>query len=69
MKKLKELPPCMGYTIHSMDGNDFDCEYENPPECERCLCNWFLMGGTINPVNGKKLTEKKATELYGENYD
>ncbi len=66
MKKLKKLPACLGYWTDSMDGNEFDCEYEDAPTCDRCLCNWFLYGGTINPVNGKKLTEKKATELYGE---
>jgi hypothetical protein len=28
---------CKGHKIETTDGTDYDCDYEDPPECERCI--------------------------------
>jgi len=39
--------PCLGYHIHSIDGDDFDCEYEfaGDIDCDECMIN----GGDCDP--------------------
>lgn len=47
----KEPPiPCKGYRIHSVDGDDYDCEYDHAGEfgCEDCIVN----GGPHDPRIG-----------------
>lgn len=60
------LPPCLGYWDNTTNGCDFDCEYPDPPDCDKCLCNYFRTGGLINPETGRKLHINKAINLYGK---
>lgn len=48
MKKIK----CGGYTSFDGEYTEFECEYENAPRCDDCVCVPF---GCINPITGKKL--------------
>jgi hypothetical protein len=65
---MQKLPTCLGYWDYTANGNDFDCEYPDPPDCERCLCNYFGTGGLINPETGRKTQLKRAIRIYGKPY-
>jgi hypothetical protein len=45
-------PKCKGYTIYSMDGNEYDCEYGSKLDCDQCK-----YGG------GRKDPEAKCNDL------
>jgi len=47
MKKTKE--GCLGYWSYTIDGNEFDCEYEYAGEitCEHCI--YGFCGGNCDP--------------------
>jgi len=55
-KNLKpiDIPECKGYEIETLDGKEFDCEYENAPLCEDCIINYFRIGGIIDPRTGEQ---------------
>ena len=44
---------CLGIRIDSLDGVDYDCEYEHAPTCEYCI--YGPPGGTIDPKTGAAL--------------
>jgi len=46
---------CRGYEIHNSNARDYDCEYEFPPECERCVVN----AGPIDPRTGRRYRKEK----------
>jgi ribosomal protein L34E len=54
--KSRPMPPCLGHTSgNPTDGYDYDCDYENAPDCENCLCNFYITGGSIDPRTGKQV--------------
>lgn len=63
MKKKKiidcheDIPPCLGYKISSINGDDYDCEYGVTWFCEECLCNWDI-GGWKDPRTPEKYDEE-----------
>lgn len=53
----KDRPiPCLGRWVHTIDGSDYDCDYENAGGfgCEDCIVN----GGRMDPRTGKKFASK-----------
>jgi hypothetical protein len=66
LKKKHFLPPCLGYWENNTNACDFDCEYPDPPDCDRCLCNYFKTGGRIHPETGIEIQLKRAIRLYGK---
>lgn len=58
LRKSPSPIPCRGYEINTPDMHEFDCSYEHPPECERCVVN----GGPIDPRTGKRYRKKKEAE-------
>ena len=56
-RRVKYNIPCLGYQGPSTtDGpGEFNCEYENAPDCDHCVVN----GGGINPITGKRVYKKK----------
>ena len=53
--------PCLGRWTHTIDGSDFDCEYENAGniECDDCISN----GGCGDPRTGLKLGDTTMRKL------
>lgn len=46
--------PCLGHHIHSVNGDDFDCDYEHAPTfCEDCVVN----GGKVDPTKPREEEE------------
>jgi hypothetical protein len=58
--KTIEIPPCLGYVDYY---GDYDCEYFTEINCEDCICN-YIYGGYINPITGKKFTEKHIKKVF-----
>jgi hypothetical protein len=44
--------PCLGRWSHTVDGSDFDCEYDHAGGfgCEDCIVN----GGNLDPRTGRR---------------
>ncbi|TXH58767.1 MAG: hypothetical protein E6Q97_01305 [Desulfurellales bacterium] len=60
-ERLRKSPspiPCRGYEINTPDAHEYDCAYEHPPECERCVVN----AGPIDPRTGKRYRKAKASK-------
>ena len=53
----EDIPPCLGYKISSINGDDYDCEYGVTWGCEECLCNWDI-GGWKDPRTPEKYDEE-----------
>jgi len=53
--------PCLGRWTHTIDGSDFDCEYENAGniECDECIST----GGCGDPRTGVRLGEETMRKL------
>lgn len=45
---------CKGYEINTPDAHEYDCAYEHPPECERCVVN----AGPIDPRTGRRFRKE-----------
>jgi hypothetical protein len=56
LRKSPSPIPCRGYEINTPDMHEYDCSYEYPPECERCVVN----GGPIDPRTGKRYRKPKG---------
>ena len=58
------MPDCLGFWTHSIDGSDFDCEYDDiDAGCEDCLCNYYETGGEIDPRTGKRISDSVREQL------
>ena len=55
---MGEVIPCLGYWSHTINGSDFDCEYEHAGHfgCEDCVVN----GGDMNPREPPEKDEEEV---------
>ena len=47
---------CKGYWTSSVDGDEFDCEYDPDFACDDCIIN----GGRMSPQTGKPFRGNRA---------
>lgn len=71
--KIKSIDiPCGVIHYSSLDGDEYDCEYNDDGECtcDECVCNF----GDINPITGKRINfilrfiQRKRAERQYKNY-